>query len=670
MYETLKNRFGEKYAKAKLDEIPSSDDDDDEDEEEDDLAEELTEEVEKDFLKTLSCLKRKDPRLYDGKTEFFKASEKTGSKSKTSSERTVRLADLERNVMLEREGHFEDMHDQELADKAQGKSYMQEMEELKRSFKEANNDDGDDDGGGLVKKKSKSAEQVKKEEEDYKSWLVGRKKELSDSKMASDLEGLKKVWSKPNLDKDEEFLRDYILNRRYLGNDDDDNADASFEQVAHDSDENLSEDERNVAKQEEFEVKYNYRFEEPDAEFIKRYPRTVADSMRRETNARKNKRKVVQERKDKERERRREELKQLKALKRKEILGKIEKLKKVAGTRELDFADEDIEGDFDPEEHDRRMAEVFAQYDKVEVEGQDEKPEFSDLGSDFEDELEVENWDGWEGIENGSGNRQDQDDEDGGSEAVASSSTQADIMESLSRKKQRRKSKFAEAVEKKKPVFDPAEKSFEKYLEEYYKLDYEDMIGDLPCRFRYRNVEKNDFGLDANEVLSAPDRELNAWCSLKKMCLYRSEAEERADLVLFKNRGKDVGLKKKLMPSLFASNPEEELQKELDRKSKKARKRKFKDDEAPPLMEEASEDLTEPTKKKKKNKKRKNAGGKEGTSASSQNASQSGQAKKKKIDVNADIRMSDNRLQAYGLNPSQFKRKLKKQKFKNRKDHP
>ena len=100
------------------------------------------------------------------------------------------------------------------------------------------------------------------------------------------------------------------------------------------------------------------------------------------------------------------------------------------------------------------------------------------------------------------------------------------------------KSKFANDIAKKKPYFDPSDKMFEEYLDKYYKLDYEDMVGDQPCRFKYCPVVANDFGLTTDDILTANEKELNQWVSVKNMTQYRKKEEEQIDIKIFRKKAK------------------------------------------------------------------------------------------------------------------------------------
>merc|ERR1711862_857715 len=107
------------------------------------------------------------------------------------------------------------------------------------------------------------------------------------------------------------------------------------------------------------------------------------------------KRKEVEERKKREKDQKKEELKMLKNMKKKEILKKLETLKKITGNADMELDEEDIEGDFDPEKYDKKMQEIFSNYDDNIAVEDEEKPSFSDIDDEYydEDEDNVEDWD-------------------------------------------------------------------------------------------------------------------------------------------------------------------------------------------------------------------------------------------------------------------------------------
>ncbi|XP_044744531.1 protein KRI1 homolog [Coccinella septempunctata] len=537
------NKFKARHGEHALD--FDNDEDDEDTSDDDENAVELTQEVEKDFYKTLALLKTEDPSIYDDKVVFFNSSNKKETAPKTKKEKKMFLRDYERELLLEKGGIASDSDDE---NRNSTHSFgVRDENKLKESFKVLD-EDSDEDIGSFLKAREQTKEEEVKKEEDYKAWLIGQEKKLKDKETASSLKPLKDYWNNDKLDEGEKFLRDYLLNNRYLeeGNK---NYIPTYNEIVQD----LSEDENEIQKQEEFEHKYNFRFEEPDHEFIKRYPRTIEGSLRREDNRRKVKRQEIKERKAREKEEKMEQFRKLRDLKQKEIEEKIEKLKEITGNKEIAFNDEDIEGDFDPEEHDKRMQALFNDeyYDNGPEE--DIKPPI-DLDDEDALELQPENYDDFTGPteeEEADGPHCEDDDfiMDADYDPKA---TQKELVENSRRKKKRkRKSKFVEMLAKERPKFDPMDKSYEKYIDEYYKFDCEDIIDDIPFKFKYRKVVPNSFGLSVEEILLAKDRELNKWCSLKKAVALRDEQVEKYEQTAYERKGQNIVLKKKILPSLF-----------------------------------------------------------------------------------------------------------------------
>nr|XP_012151679.1 PREDICTED: protein KRI1 homolog [Megachile rotundata] len=559
----LKTKYGNISGSASSDENSGTESSSEEEEEEEEN--ELTQQFDKDFYKTLAYLKNKDPKIYNQDVTFFDDTNKVQEsysnqkKQKIKKEKAVFLRDYERKIIVEREGKFSDSEDEDTLKKNKEDSnkitYVQEQRQLKESFRNALHDDEDD--ADLLKPKSKSESEKEKEEADYKEWLKGQETAINETEQEV-LKPLRDFWSNPNLDSNEKFLRDYILNNKYLDNEYTD-ANIDDAHVVHDSDENLSEDEKNIDKQEEFEHKYNFRFEEPDQEFIKRYPRTLENSLRRKDTRRAQKRVEVKKRKEEEKLRKKEELKQLKALKRKEIEEKIEKLKEITGNDDIQFNDMDLEGDFDPNEYDRKMTQIFND-DYYAVQEEDVKPEFPEIDEELEIEDTWDNYDPNTEYYDEEGYEQPHcEDPDFNMDADYDPSKNIkEEVEGTKKRKRRRKSKFAELIAKEKPKFDPkVYQSYEEYFDKYYSLDYEDMIGDIPCRFKYRKVVPNDYGLSVEEILTADDKELNKWCSLKKALQYKPEHAELNDVQMYKQKATNEALKKKILRSLY-TNPEDE----------------------------------------------------------------------------------------------------------------
>jgi protein KRI1 len=450
--------------------------DSEEDVVEDEDGELVTPAVEAQILRTLAEIRSRDGKIYDPNTKFFspeelqKAEAEWKEKRKNlKKEKPLKLKDFHREKLLK--GQADSSEEEEPVIK----THEEEQKDLLNEFKTAANATSDQEDGGLLRIRPKTEQEIANDDEEYKNFLL---ENLASNENAREnmSEWFGSASGRTEVTNDENFLIEYVLNRGWVEKDR--KAIPSYEEI-------IAEDEDDadaVDKMEEFEEKYNFRYEQPGGDQIVTYSRQIDGSMRREDGKRKEQRAAQKSRKEEEKERQREELKRLKNLKKQEIQEKLKKIQEISGTSKP--IQVDLESDFDPESHDKKMELLFD--DEYYGNDGESKP----VWTESEDEEPI-------------------------------SEAQAKVMK-----------KAAKSIAKlaKKAAEDDRRQKMSEYLDEYYQLDYEDMIGgEIPCRFKYQKVKATTFGLKVRDLIMADDADLNSHVSLKKLAPYRPAEVLEAD---------------------------------------------------------------------------------------------------------------------------------------------
>ena len=308
------------------------------------------------------------------------------------------------------------------------------------------------------------------------------------------------------------FLREYIGRRVWArpdgatsSEDDDGDGDGDDDAAAFD------------AAADAFEAAYNFRYEEPGGATLVSHPRDVP-GVRRPDSRRASARAAREARKAEERARAEAKVRRLKAAARRDVEAKLAAARAAAGlppprrgagAGALDMLVAD--GDFEPAAHDAAMAAAFGD-DFYGEEDDDFDPDVSD---------------------------------DDGAAALAAAGVEVappDDDGQFASARARARAKLAEAAAAHRGDDDEggsdaadrdaaaggaaaaaAAAAARGALAEYYALDAEDTIGDVKCRFKYRSVPASTYGLATEEILTLPDKDLNAIVGLKRLAPYRDD---------------------------------------------------------------------------------------------------------------------------------------------------
>eukprot|EP00916_Digyalum_oweni_P026653 GHVL01043753.1.p1 GENE.GHVL01043753.1~~GHVL01043753.1.p1 ORF type:complete len:541 (+),score=169.92 GHVL01043753.1:599-2221(+) len=281
------------------------------------------------------------------------------------------------------------------------------------------------------------------------------------------------------LNNDEKFLRDYILQRGWqLG---------GTEMKHGNADEQMDDlDEMDLERSDQHEKKYNFRFEEEGGTKIEGHSRNCETSVRRKDNSRREKRLKRLEKKKEEKVHKMEELKRLKNIKKKEIEEKLKKIEELTGVGWED--DQELENEnMETYENDENISDDYEWWQC------DNCLQAVPGGEIRYDCLTCDNF--------------------------TLCSTCAQNIEHEHQMK-----KFLTADHSNPPENIKKDSLNSKLMDEYFALDYEDIIGtDLPTRFKYCSVKPNSYGLTPQELLEWDDKRLNQFQGIKKLAPFKDE---------------------------------------------------------------------------------------------------------------------------------------------------
>lgn len=622
---------------------------------EDDDAELLTTQVDVDVFKTLNALRTKDERIYDPNVRFFADSSNSSSISDededvaASERKPKRLKDVVREQVIEdmeKGGAVDELdgNNNTVAPSSARFAYNAEQEAFRRDLVAASKHQGsdDDDDDMVVAPKRR----LKKEEHDTNSQELSQEMEkLKANRDENDV----LVDPKGEIQDGEAFLLDFFQKKPWqqqVETDDSDNDELVVpmkppKEADDEDDDDASLEE--LDKTDEFEAQYNFRFEEHAtsgvSHSLRNYSRHNVETFRRKDDRRRAHRLAKQERKAAERKQKEEQLKRLKNAKRQELEEKMEQIKTVAGKNGgMDEATmmQLLEGDFDEDKFAEVMESTFNDsfYEQQDEEWEDDQAVKESLKSELGTDHQIdEGAGGMYDAENGDIGKEDEDTEDMGTDDYPADE------------------EYEDQQPEEEEQTELEQKLRSKIEDELYKLDYEDIVAGMPTRFKYRQVEANNYGLSTEEILLARDTTLKQFVSLKKMAPY-AEQEYRV-----------TGRKRRKFRDMLEDDVKEQVEEELEAQPKKKKSRRLRKGKRT-----RKEDSEETSKAESINELENNISGKEDQTIERESKSQ---AKETPSDGNDSHKLAPNRkerkkadskVSSSGNKKKKRKRKKKKEK--------